>query len=83
VLAPEQLAAMKTRDPAAGPYGLGLFEVTTSCGAAWGHDGAVPGSLAHAYSDGDRVVVVLVNRQPLDKRQAAAVNRALDAAYCS
>ena len=74
---------MKTRDPAAGPYGLGLFSVPTSCGVAWGHDGAVPDYLAHAYSNGDRVVVVLVNRQPLDKRQNAAVNRALDAAYCS
>ena len=52
MLAPDQLAAMKTRDPVAGPYGLGLFSVPTSCGEAWGHDGAVPDYLAHAYSNG-------------------------------
>jgi CubicO group peptidase (beta-lactamase class C family) len=78
-----QLAEMKTRDPAAGPYGLGLFTIRVSCGEFWGHDGAVPGYLAHAYTNGRRSVVVLVNRQPLSEPQTAAVNRALDKALCS
>jgi D-alanyl-D-alanine carboxypeptidase len=79
VLAPEQLAAMKT----GGQYGLGLFKIETSCGEAWGHNGALPGSLAHAYAGRERQVVVLVDEQPLGKREAAAVNRTLDAAVCS
>jgi D-alanyl-D-alanine carboxypeptidase len=84
VLAPHLLAAMKTRDPVAGPYGLGLFSVPTSCGEAWGHNGALAGYNANAYAseDGKRQVVVLVNRYPLDQRAQAAVDRVLDAAYC-
>jgi D-alanyl-D-alanine carboxypeptidase len=79
----EQLAEMTTRDPVAGPYGLGLFTIRVSCGEFWGHDGAVPGYLAHAYTSGRRSAVVLVNRQPLSEAQTAAVNRALDKALCS
>ena len=53
-------ATMQTLDPVAGPYGLGLFKVQASCGWFWGHNGAVPGYLAHAYTDGKRSAVVLV-----------------------
>jgi D-alanyl-D-alanine carboxypeptidase len=83
LLPPAQLAEMKTRDPAAGPYGLGLFTVRVSCGEFWGHDGSVPGYLAHAYTNGRRSVVVLVNRHPLSAPQTAAVTRALGQALCS
>ena len=85
LLAAAQLAAIQTRDAVAGAYGLGLFSITTSCGEAWGHNGAVPGYLAHAYASeaGRRRAVVLVNRQPLSAEQEAAVERAIDAAYCS
>ena len=84
VLAPPQLAAMKTQSPAAGPYGLGLLTMRVSCGEFWGHDGAVPGYRSFAFSseDGRRTAVVLANRQPLDERQTAAINRVLDEALC-
>jgi D-alanyl-D-alanine carboxypeptidase len=82
VLAPAQLAAMKTLDPVAGPYGLGLFKLRVSCGEFWGHDGAVPGYLTQAFTDGERSAVVLVNRQPLEKHQTEAVSRAVDDALC-
>ena len=67
LLAPAQLAAMQTCDPAAQGYGLGLYPITTSCGEAWGHNGAVPGYYAQAYAseDGRRRGRVLVNLQPL------------------
>jgi D-alanyl-D-alanine carboxypeptidase len=84
LLEPEQLAAMKTRDPVAGEYGLGLYTVKTPCGEPWGHNGMVPGYFAQAYAsdDGKRRVAVFVNRQPLSERQEAAVNRAVVRAYC-
>ena len=85
LLEPAQLQAMKTRDPVAGDYGLGLFTVTTPCGQPWGHNGMVPGYFAQAYAseDGRRQVAVFVNRQPLSERQQAAVDRAVVEAYCS
>ena len=76
-------ATMQTLDPVAGPYGLGLFKVQASCGWFWGHNGEVPGYLAHAYTDGKRSVVVLVTGNERTERQDAAINRALDEALCS
>ena len=76
---------MKTVDPAADGYGLGLYPVKTPCGEPWGHNGKVPGYFAQAYAseDGRRRVAVLVNLQPLSERQEAAVQRAVVEAYCS
>ena len=74
---------MQTLDPVAGTYGLGLFKVQASCGEFWGHNGAVPGYLAHAYTDGKRSAVVLVTGDERTERQDAAINRALDQALCS
>lgn len=84
LLGPRLLAAMKSPDPVAGPYGLGLFSVQASCGRFWGHDGAVPGYLTNAFAseDGRRAAVVLVNREPLGPAQTEAVVRALDTALC-
>ena len=66
------------------PYGFGLFKVQASCGVtAWGHNGAVPGFLAHAYVSGRRTAVVLIDDEPATKRQEIAVNRVIDAALCS
>ncbi len=76
-------ATMQTLDPVAGPYGLGLFKVQASCGWFWGHNGEVPGYLAHAYTDGKRSAVVLVTGNERTERQDAAINRALDQALCS
>ena len=85
LLAPAQLKAMTTLDPAAQGYGFGLFPISTPCGTAWGHNGLLPGYDAQAYvsEDGRRRVVVLVNLQPLSERQEAAVQRAVVEAYCS
>ncbi len=85
LLAPAQLAAMKTVDLAADGYGLGLYPVKTPCGEPWGHNGKVPGYFAQAYAseDGRRRVAVFVNLQPLSERQEAAVQRAVVEAYCS
>jgi CubicO group peptidase (beta-lactamase class C family) len=83
VVSSPRYAAMKTLDPVAGSYGLGLFKVQTSCGWFWGHNGIVPGYLAHAYTDGKRSAVVLVTGSELSKRQTAAVDRTLDKALCS
>ena len=84
LLAPAQLAAMRTVDQAAQGYGLGLYPVSTPCGTPWGHNGKVPGYYAQAYAtNGRRRVAVLVNLQPLSERQEAAVQRAVVEAYCS
>ena len=77
------LAPLQVLEPVAGNYGRGLFRIDTSCGPAWGHDGAVPGYLAQAFVRGARPVVVLVDQQPLSERAAAAVGRAIDRGLCS
>ncbi|MER5491239.1 serine hydrolase domain-containing protein [Streptomyces sp. NPDC002490] len=59
LLAPAQLAAMKTTVPVEGSfpgtgYGLGLIRSTTSCGTKlWGHGGGWYGSLTGVYSTED------------------------------
>ncbi|MET0520594.1 MAG: serine hydrolase domain-containing protein [Jiangellaceae bacterium] len=44
-------------------YGLGLAEVDTQCGTAWGHEGQLPGFVSAAWLNPktDRQVVVLAN----------------------
>ncbi|MBE2318078.1 beta-lactamase family protein [Solirubrobacter sp. CPCC 204708] len=76
LLTRKQLKAMR----GTGEYGLGLFSVQTPCGRAWGHNGAVPGYLTHAFTRGDRTVVVLVDEQPTDERPAV---RRLTRALCA
>jgi D-alanyl-D-alanine carboxypeptidase len=83
LLGADSLRAMKTLDPAAAGYGLGLYPVQTPCGTPWGHNGKVPGYYAQAYADGRRRVAVLVNLQPLSERQEQAVRRAVVEAYCA
>jgi D-alanyl-D-alanine carboxypeptidase len=85
LLAPEQLAAMKTIDPVTEFYGLGLFTGRTTCGPMWGHNGQVPGyyTLAFAAEDGSRPVVILVNERPVSKAQEDAMFRVLDEVHCS
>ena len=51
LLSPATLAEMRTTVPfdpdvpAAGGYGLGIYELPTPCGSLWGHDGAVIGQV--------------------------------------
>ncbi|MFI1865409.1 serine hydrolase domain-containing protein [Streptomyces jumonjinensis] len=70
LLPAEQLKAMKTMHPNAGPvagyteYGLGLYSYRTSCGVkVWGHSGGASGALSEtvATEDGRRTLSVNVN----------------------
>jgi D-alanyl-D-alanine carboxypeptidase len=85
------LAAMKRPVPgshylgATSPsYGLGLAEVTTSCGRVYGHEGIGTGyrTIAYARPNGSRVALVMINvdetRVPQSDLELAA-----DTAYCS
>lgn len=61
-------------------YGLGLAQLPTGCGVAWGHEGEITGFGAQAWStrDGTRSVVVLVNHTGHDH----VVSEVVDAALC-
>ncbi|ROP39521.1 serine hydrolase domain-containing protein [Saccharothrix texasensis] len=84
------LAEMRDAVPQGGSsphgYGLGVMEVTTSCGTVWGHSGGFPGYRSHNYADaaGDRTVTVLLTTNfALAAPDAAAAQAELvDAAVC-
>ena len=71
LLAPAQLAAMKTTVPIGdsypGRYGLGLIEFTTECGTLWGNGGDLPGFSSEFFNseDGTRQAGVIVNVNPI------------------
>ena len=100
LLAPAELRSMET---IAGStplfsYGLGLEKVPTTCGAVWGHTGAMPGYSTNALGskDGRRQVVVLVNGTHglgaassngfrgfgPPERAGRAIDRLIQTAYC-
>jgi D-alanyl-D-alanine carboxypeptidase len=85
LLGPSQLRAMTTTvDTGAGfGYGLGLYEVQTTCGPAWGHDGSVPGYRTFAFADpaGRRSVTVLTNSE-LDEAAGATLNNLINVGLC-
>ena len=68
-------------------YGLGLERFPTSCGAAWGHNGAIAGYLVFAFTsnDGGRQAVLMVNEDgsSLTKRAGALFFKVIDKAYCT
>lgn len=84
IVAPAQLAQMRTTVPAEGPdYGLGIREIPLPCGGtAWGHAGDMPGfdSFTAATEDG-RAVFVVVNGHLADGT-VAAVRQAAETALC-
>jgi D-alanyl-D-alanine carboxypeptidase len=70
LLKPKLLRAMKATIPVGTPgdipgqrYGLGLERFPTSCGPAWGHNGAVPGYLSYSFNSGNgaRQALLMVN----------------------
>jgi D-alanyl-D-alanine carboxypeptidase len=70
-------------------YGLGIFRIPTPCGAAYGHDGELPGyaSLALNGRQGRRQAVVLVNSNTPSETVGppaaqAAYNRLIATAFC-
>jgi D-alanyl-D-alanine carboxypeptidase len=66
LLAPAQLASMKTMVDAVPPparYGLGLFALPAGCATAWGHSGDFTGynTIAIATEHASRQVVLMMN----------------------
>jgi D-alanyl-D-alanine carboxypeptidase len=79
LLAPAQLAAMKTTVPIGkgypGSYGLGLLRFTQyakTCGVLWGNGGDLPGFSSEFFNseDGTRQAGVIVNVNPIPKAVA-------------
>lgn len=62
LLPPSLLAAMKKPVPGY-HYGLGLLQVDTRCGPAYGHEGDALGyrTVVYARPDGSRVALVMIN----------------------
>jgi D-alanyl-D-alanine carboxypeptidase len=87
VLSRAQRAEMQTPVPVTergwDGYGLGLVEVETTCGTAWGHRGRGFGFTSYGFgsADGRRVAVLLLNVET-DLNVAANVQRLLLAAWC-
>jgi D-alanyl-D-alanine carboxypeptidase len=74
---------------AAGPdlrYGLGVVELQTPCGPAWGHDGATPSgvSISLTSPDGSRQAVMMLTRDvnTWTAQIAADYGDAIITAYC-
>jgi D-alanyl-D-alanine carboxypeptidase len=73
VLAPAQLAAMKTTVPIgeSSPvsYGLGLMKMDIGCGTTWGNGGDLPGFSSEFFNseDGKVQAGVIVNVNPIPK----------------
>jgi D-alanyl-D-alanine carboxypeptidase len=66
-------------------YGLGLVQVDTPCGPAWGHDGSFPGfvSIALSSEDGRRQVAAMRNASDVVKPAVArAEARAVLVGFC-
>jgi D-alanyl-D-alanine carboxypeptidase len=87
VLTEQSLAEMKAVvDVGYGAgYGLGLVQVDTPCGPAWGHNGNFPGFVSNVLSteDGRRQVVLMRNASDVVKPAVARAEvRALLAGFC-
>ena len=94
LLKPKLLRAMKTTIAVGTPadipgqrYGLGLERFPTSCGPAWGHNGAVPGYLSFSFNSGNgaRQALLMVNMDASSFPAEAAdlYFKLLDKAFCS
>jgi D-alanyl-D-alanine carboxypeptidase len=93
LIEPQLLESMKTTVPEGrrtdipgSRYGLGLERFPTSCGTAWGHNGAIAGYLVFAFTsnDGRRQAVLMVNEDgsTLPKRASTHFFTTIDKAYC-
>jgi D-alanyl-D-alanine carboxypeptidase len=94
LLEPTLLTAMKKTvsegkrtDIPGSRYGLGLERFPTSCGPAWGHNGAIAGYLVFAFTstDGRRQAVLMVNEDAssLSKPASTLFLKLIDKAYCT
>ncbi|MBB2900998.1 D-alanyl-D-alanine carboxypeptidase [Kineococcus radiotolerans] len=92
LLAPAELAQMRTTVPAPGfeprgewAYGLGLARTTLSCGLeAWGHGGDIQGfETRNLVTTDGRAAVVAVTALPRTLEAIGRVDAAVDTALCS
>jgi D-alanyl-D-alanine carboxypeptidase len=94
LLEPKLLEAMKQTvsegrrtDIPGSRYGLGLERFPTSCGYAWGHNGAIAGYVVFAFTsnDGGRQAVLMVDMDAssLSKRASALFLKTIAKAYCT
>ncbi|WP_433544331.1 serine hydrolase domain-containing protein (plasmid) [Streptomyces sp. CA-294286] len=85
VLSPAALAEMeKVRDVGGAGYGLGIQKVNLSCGgAAWGHNGAVPGYFTQTLVTEDgRHASVMTNAYLASNPAGDKLGTLLDTALC-
>jgi D-alanyl-D-alanine carboxypeptidase len=88
LLDPEQQRELETTVVAAPDidYGLGVLRLQTPCGAAWGHDGAMPSAVNISLTspDGSRQAVLMVNRDAntWTEQIGADYSAALLTAFC-
>jgi D-alanyl-D-alanine carboxypeptidase len=85
LLKPDQLRAMLTAPHEIGStYALGLGEIKTPCGSAFGHNGGGAGFKTSALvsRDGGRVAVLLLNGNTRDGRADAAAFGAAERLFC-
>jgi D-alanyl-D-alanine carboxypeptidase len=82
LLAPAQLAEMKTTVPATDAqgnvlmhYGLGIYAQDLPCGRFWGHDGAVRGMGTIALSSPDGRARRRCLRRPMWKRTGCNLDK--------
>jgi D-alanyl-D-alanine carboxypeptidase len=79
---PTLLKAMKSPVPG-NAYGLGLVVARTACGAAFGHDGDIPGyrNVVWASPNGRRVAAIMIN---IDSKVSwGKLRAAAEAAFCT
>ncbi|WP_240800651.1 beta-lactamase family protein [Streptomyces sp. ICN441] len=84
LLRPAQMRELTTVVPGS-DYGTGIIRWDTSCGTAWGHDGAFPGylSIALTSGDGERQAVLALNTdRVLSEGTLADVDTAVETLYC-
>lgn len=91
LLAPAQLAAMRTAIRVTEPYrplddryGLGLMGYSAGCGFVWGHRGRMDGYTSYVFgtADGSRTIVVELNIGRIEDVTAVRLNRLLFAELC-
>jgi D-alanyl-D-alanine carboxypeptidase len=84
---PQQLAELETTVPTTVgvQYGLGVFQLQTPCGPAWGHDGDFFGfaTISLTSPDGSRQVVISLNSDRILSQQTEAdYGGAIVAGFC-
>ncbi|TDF37044.1 class A beta-lactamase-related serine hydrolase [Streptomyces sp. WAC05374] len=86
LLPPPQLRELLSTRPASGPYGMGIYRHTLSCGTTvWGHNGLITGSYVRSATspDGRRTVTFRVNTDAVPRGTLAELEPALlDAEFC-